>query len=46
MVNLFERAEMVHGILNIDSALGQGTRIQVRIPMTVEAAESLHRIGG
>lgn len=46
MVNLFERAEMVHGILNIDSAPGQGTRIQVRIPMTVEAAEALHRIGG
>ena len=46
MINLHERAEMVHGILRIDSALGQGTRISVRIPMTVEAAERLHRIGG
>jgi signal transduction histidine kinase len=46
MINLHERAEMVHGILRIDSNPGQGTRISVRIPMTVEAAESLHRIGG
>ncbi|MFQ5944041.1 MAG: histidine kinase [Anaerolineales bacterium] len=46
MVNLHERAEMVHGILKIDSTRGQGTRISVKIPMTVEAAESLHRIGG
>ncbi len=46
MVNLYERAEMVHGILRFESTLGQGTRISVRIPMTVEAAEALHRIGG
>ena len=46
MVNLHERAEMVHGILRIDSTPGQGTSISVRIPMTVEAAERLHRIGG
>ncbi|MFQ5923418.1 MAG: histidine kinase [Anaerolineales bacterium] len=46
MINLHERAEMVHGILRIDSARGRGTRISVRVPMTVEAAERLHRIGG
>lgn len=46
MINLYERAEVVQGILQIDSTPGQGTRISVRIPMTVEAAESLHRIGG
>ncbi len=46
MVNLYERAEMVHGILRFESARGQGTRISVKIPMTVEAAEALHRIGG
>ena len=46
MVNLHERAEIIHGILQIDSAPGQGTRISVSIPMTVEAAEALHRIGG
>lgn len=46
MVNLYERAEMVHGVLRFESTRGQGTRISVRIPMTVEAAEALHRIGG
>jgi len=46
MVNLYERAEMVHGTLRFESTRGQGTRISVRIPMTVEAAEALHRIGG
>ena len=46
MVNLYERAEMVHGILRFESTRGQGTRISVKIPMTVEAAEALHRIGG
>jgi signal transduction histidine kinase len=45
MVNLRERAEMVNGILNIRSQPGSGTRIQVTIPMTVEAAERLHRPG-
>ncbi|MGH2620689.1 MAG: histidine kinase, partial [Anaerolineales bacterium] len=46
MVNLHERAEMVNGTLKIESAAGQGTRISVEIPMTVEAAERRHRIGG
>lgn len=46
MVNLYERAEMVHGILRFESTRGQGTKISVKIPMTVEAAEALHRIGG
>ncbi len=45
MVNLYERAELVNGILKIDSQRGHGTRIQVSIPMTVEAAEKLHRPG-
>ena len=42
MVNLRERAELVNGLLNIDSAPGKGTRIQVYIPMSEEAADSLH----
>jgi len=42
MVNLRERAELVNGLLNIDSAPGKGTRIQVYIPLTEEAADSLH----
>lgn len=42
MVNLRERSELVNGLLNIDSAPGKGTRIQVYIPLTEEAADLLH----
>jgi signal transduction histidine kinase len=42
MVNLRERTELVNGLLNIDSALGKGTRIQVYIPLSEEAADRLH----
>ena len=42
MVNLRERAELVHGLLHIDSAVGKGTRVQVYIPLTEEAADRLH----
>src|SRR5258706_822766 len=42
MVNLRERTELVNGLLNIDSSQGNGTRIQVYIPLTEEAADRLH----
>ncbi len=42
MVNLKERTELVNGLLNIDSAPGKGTRIQVYIPLSEEAADRLH----
>ena len=42
MVNLRERTELVNGVLNIDSAPGKGTRIQVYIPLSEEAADRLH----
>jgi len=42
MVNLRERAELVNGLLNIDSAPRKGTRIQVYIPLAEEAADRLH----
>ena len=42
MVNLRERTELVNGRLNIDSALGKGTRVQVYIPLSEEAADRLH----
>ncbi len=42
MVNLRERAELVNGLLQIDSAPGKGTRVQVFIPLTEEAADRLH----
>ncbi len=45
MVNLRERAELVNGLLQINSTRGRGTRISVYIPMTIEAAERLHRRG-
>lgn len=42
MINLRERAELVNGLLNIESAPGRGTKIQVYIPLTEEAADMLH----
>ena len=42
MINLMERTELVTGLLNIDSAPGKGTRIQVYIPLSEEAADRLH----
>lgn len=42
MVNLRERTELVNGLLSIDSAPGKGTRVQVYIPLTEEAADRLH----
>jgi signal transduction histidine kinase len=43
MVNMRERAELVNGVLRIDSAMGRGTRVQVIIPLTEEAADRLRR---
>ena len=40
--NLRERTELVNGLLNIDSSQGNGTRIQVYIPLSEEAADRLH----
>lgn len=45
MVNLHERAELVNGILRLDSRIGRGTRVAVSVPMTMEASERLHRPG-
>ncbi|MDD2920874.1 MAG: ATP-binding protein, partial [Anaerolineales bacterium] len=43
MVNLRERAEMVNGILQMDSAPGQGTKVRVYIPLTEEAADRMRQ---
>jgi len=43
MINMRERTELVNGIINIASAVGKGTRIQVVIPLTEEADDRLHR---
>lgn len=43
MINLRERAELVNGLLRIDSAPGRGTSISVVVPLNATAAERLHR---
>ncbi|HNT53580.1 MAG TPA: histidine kinase [Anaerolineaceae bacterium] len=43
MINLQERAELVNGRLNIQSAPGKGTRVQIVIPLSEEAADRLRR---
>ncbi|CAG1011994.1 Signal transduction histidine-protein kinase/phosphatase DegS [Anaerolineales bacterium] len=42
MVNLQERAELVNGLLQIESRPGKGTKVQVYIPLTEDAADRLH----
>lgn len=42
MINLRERSELVNGLLHIDSVPGKGTRVQVYIPLSEEAADRLH----
>lgn len=43
MVNLRERSELIGAVLNILSAPGKGTRVQVWIPITGEGADRLQR---
>lgn len=45
MVNMRERSELVNGVLQIDSAVGKGTRIRVLIPLNEEGADRLRRGG-
>lgn len=45
MVNLHERAELVSGLLRIRSQPGRGTSVCLTMPLTMEAAERLHRNG-
>ena len=41
LVNMRERAELVNGVLKIESAPGRGTRIRLLIPLTEDAAERI-----
>lgn len=43
MVNMRERTELLNGVLRIDSAPGRGTRIQVAIPLSEDAADRIRR---
>jgi signal transduction histidine kinase len=45
MVNLHERAELVSGLLRIRSSPGRGTTVSLTMPLSIEAAERLHRNG-
>jgi len=45
LTNMRERAELVNGLINIESSEGNGTLVQVVIPLTEEATEQLHRGG-
>jgi signal transduction histidine kinase len=44
MINLRERADLVNGVLKIDSVEGKGTRILVLLPLTEDAADRLNRL--
>ncbi|NTV36822.1 MAG: hypothetical protein HGA53_07705 [Anaerolineaceae bacterium] len=41
MVNLRERTELISGLLNIESAPGKGTNVQIAIPLNEDAANRL-----
>jgi signal transduction histidine kinase len=43
MVNMRERAELVNGVLSIDSGSGKGTCVRVLIPLSEEASDRLRR---
>ena len=43
MINLQERSELVNGLLDLQSTPGQGTTVQVYIPLNEEAADRLRR---
>lgn len=45
MVNLRERTELVSGVIRINSSAGKGTRVVLTVPLTVVAAERLHKNG-
>jgi signal transduction histidine kinase len=46
MVNLRERTELVNGVMNLQSAPGKGTLVQIFIPLSDEAADRLHHASG
>jgi signal transduction histidine kinase len=41
MVNMRERAEMINGVIKIDSAESRGTRVMVYVPLTDQARERI-----
>ncbi len=45
MVNMYERAEIVSGLLKIESEIGKGTVVKLAVPLTPEAADRIRRPG-
>jgi len=43
MVNMRERAELINGVMDIDTIPGKGTRIRMLIPFTEEATDRIRR---
>lgn len=43
MINMRERTELINGALEIESAKGKGTRVEVLIPLTEDAADRIRR---
>ena len=43
MINLQERADLINGLLQLESIVGKGTRIRVYIPLNREAVDLLQR---
>jgi signal transduction histidine kinase len=43
MVNMRERAQMLNGLLKLESKVGQGTRIRVWVPLNEDAALALRK---
>ncbi len=43
LTNMRERTELINGLINIESSVGNGTLVQVVIPLTEEATERLQR---
>ena len=45
IINMRERTELVNGLFNIQSAVGEGTTVRVLIPLTEESIDRLRRSG-
>ncbi|HEY70405.1 MAG TPA: GAF domain-containing protein [Anaerolineae bacterium] len=45
MVNMRERTELINGVFHVDSTEGQGTFIQVFVPLTEASTEQLQDLG-
>ena len=46
LINLQERAELINGMLQVQSEPGKGTSVQVAIPLTEDAVDRLHHAAG